>query len=669
MRVVLLALLAVGLIYFYTLAPSVASQGDSGELVVTAWFLGVNHPPGYPLYTILAHLFTILPWGTVAWRVNLFSAITQLTTLGVFFLIFRKLGGNLWAALGGLFGLALSYTFWLYALVAEVFPLNNLFAAILIYLTLDFGAGKKKLTGKQLFILALVAGLAVFHHQTIVLIFPAVGYYLFPGVRGFFKGWRKDFKKKSAILAACSLAFIVGALPYSLYFWRNWAGPVPGTWTYPADLKGVWSLMIRQNYGTFAITAGVDPALVKLSDKISQVTTFARLVWDDFLPFGIALALAGWMYFAKVQRRVAIFIFIGFFFAGVAFLSYANFDFKDASGTGFEVLERFYLLPELFIGLAIGAGFIFLQNLFQKRMRLSLILVLTVVCYTSLLFISHFKEVNQRDNYLAYNLGKDLLTGLPAGAIYQVNGDLDAFVTAYVRYVDNYQPGVELLTQNQALPDNQFKYLKSVRPDLNWSLPRTASFAGVIDLNFGKANFAANLTVPKLSETYTSSLSGFLVQVKKNDNFESLASWQDRTGGLISSYRLPRQLAEGKPITTGDYSIIKQYISMLQLNGHNCALNQNFDCAERYYLLAGELDPLQVDSIYLLADLYRHENKCSEAETEYLKGIALNNQAPALYQGLVDLSAECWPDSDKARQYQKKLEQENGQSGPDLHSL
>ena len=62
-------------VYFYTLAPTVVG-GDSGELITAAHTLGVVHPPGYPLYTVLTKLFTLLPFGEIAWRVNLLSAVS-----------------------------------------------------------------------------------------------------------------------------------------------------------------------------------------------------------------------------------------------------------------------------------------------------------------------------------------------------------------------------------------------------------------------------------------------------------------------------------------------------------------------------------------------------------------------------------------------------------------
>ena len=81
------------IVYILTLSRSVYF-GDSGELIAAAYTLGIAHPPGYPLYTMLAHLFTYLPFGTLAFRVNLFSAVTSSLTVVVIYFICLKLTSN-----------------------------------------------------------------------------------------------------------------------------------------------------------------------------------------------------------------------------------------------------------------------------------------------------------------------------------------------------------------------------------------------------------------------------------------------------------------------------------------------------------------------------------------------------------------------------------------------
>src|SRR5213083_1127196 len=62
------------LLYTLTLAPTVTLV-DSGELILAAWGTGVAHPPGFPLWVMLAHLASLLPFGNVAVRINFSSAL------------------------------------------------------------------------------------------------------------------------------------------------------------------------------------------------------------------------------------------------------------------------------------------------------------------------------------------------------------------------------------------------------------------------------------------------------------------------------------------------------------------------------------------------------------------------------------------------------------------
>src|SRR5690348_4479632 len=61
-------------VYSWTLAPTVTPT-DSGELSLAAYGLGVAHPPGVPLWVMLAHLASLVPVGKVAVRINSSSAV------------------------------------------------------------------------------------------------------------------------------------------------------------------------------------------------------------------------------------------------------------------------------------------------------------------------------------------------------------------------------------------------------------------------------------------------------------------------------------------------------------------------------------------------------------------------------------------------------------------
>src|SRR3989454_1661881 len=120
-------------LYFLTAARDIV-VGDSPELITAAVTLGVAHAPGYPLFTMLGHLFSLVPFGSIPFRVNLLSVTCDAVTIGVvYFSAFRLTRSQLAAAVAALL-LAVDPIFWEWSLAAEVFPLNNLLAAVLILL-------------------------------------------------------------------------------------------------------------------------------------------------------------------------------------------------------------------------------------------------------------------------------------------------------------------------------------------------------------------------------------------------------------------------------------------------------------------------------------------------------------------------------------------------------
>src|SRR5579864_4567686 len=117
--------LLAGALYFLTAARDIV-VGDSPELITAAATLGVAHPPGYPLFTMLGHLFTLLPFGSIPFRVNLLSVTCDAFTVGVVYLIGWRFTKSQLAAATAALLLAVTRIFWEWSLAAEVFPLNNL---------------------------------------------------------------------------------------------------------------------------------------------------------------------------------------------------------------------------------------------------------------------------------------------------------------------------------------------------------------------------------------------------------------------------------------------------------------------------------------------------------------------------------------------------------------
>ncbi len=115
----LIGVLALAL-YVRTLAPDIL-YSDSAEFQTLAYTLGTTHSTGYPIYLLFARLVGFLPIASPAWRVNLVSALCAAWTVGGVYLLIRYFTPNRSAAALGSVALALSYTFWSQAIIAEVY--------------------------------------------------------------------------------------------------------------------------------------------------------------------------------------------------------------------------------------------------------------------------------------------------------------------------------------------------------------------------------------------------------------------------------------------------------------------------------------------------------------------------------------------------------------------
>ncbi len=137
--------LAVLAIYVITLAPTTQFR-DASEYIAAAKVLGIPHPPGNPLFVLLAHVWGLVPWASgYALRINLFAAATSALASGFLFLVAeRYLHGmvtsprwiRLASAAGGVLVGATSFTVWHQSVANEkVYTLSLLSIALVLWLT------------------------------------------------------------------------------------------------------------------------------------------------------------------------------------------------------------------------------------------------------------------------------------------------------------------------------------------------------------------------------------------------------------------------------------------------------------------------------------------------------------------------------------------------------
>lgn len=172
---------ALGPVYLLTMSHAVGAA-DTFEFQVVTPQLGIVHPTGYPLYLLLGKLFTWLPLGSLAWRLNFASVLYALAAMGLFYALLMRWGSRPWPAILGAVVTGLTLTFWSQAIVAEVYALHALIIMAALYLMAviggwridGFNARGQRRTGRphHLYLLALLLGLGLANHITTVFLVP-----------------------------------------------------------------------------------------------------------------------------------------------------------------------------------------------------------------------------------------------------------------------------------------------------------------------------------------------------------------------------------------------------------------------------------------------------------------------------------------------------------------
>ena len=171
--------LITSVLYLRTLAPTVG-EADTFEFQVNAIRLGISHGSGYPLYLILAKLFSLLPIpGTAAFRINLSSAAFGVAAALMAYAVARALGASRPAAWIAGLSLAASTGLWSRAVEAEVYTLHVALAGLLLFLALrPLESNWEVVIGNWAFgtwdLLFFTLGLSLTNHLTTILLAPAI---------------------------------------------------------------------------------------------------------------------------------------------------------------------------------------------------------------------------------------------------------------------------------------------------------------------------------------------------------------------------------------------------------------------------------------------------------------------------------------------------------------
>jgi hypothetical protein len=283
--------------------------------------LGISHPAGFPAYNLIAKAITFLPLGSIAFRVNLFSALLACMTLVALYLSAIEIikicfpESSSEARIGpALFPpalLAFSSPFWFNSLVAEVYTLHSFFTVLTIYLLLLW---KSKNDSRFLFLAAFCFGLSAGNHGT-------VAFYL-PAILVLFFVWEKKHKVKN--LGITTLFFLIG---FSIYLYlpiRSLAEPIID-WGNPETFQNFFDQVTDRRHadlhfsklGEYSENGGSREVPGFWIEAISVVSkagfVFWRLTEDlarQFTWLMVVGFLGGSVLCAKKNRPLFIFLFL-----------------------------------------------------------------------------------------------------------------------------------------------------------------------------------------------------------------------------------------------------------------------------------------------------------------------------------------------------------------------
>jgi Protein O-mannosyl-transferase TMEM260-like len=467
--------LAVGLLcaFLATIAPGLtwANDGvDGGDLITAAATGGVAHPTGYPTYLVIAKVFQLIPWGSLALRTNLLSALASMAAALTLSAIVREASrqiGQTASVLGGAvagvsYGLA--PLVWSQSVISEVYTLHCFFVALLVYLCITM----KSRSAAKVFGIGLTMGIAAGNHVSSLLVAPAVmavisfGHDERAAAQGSsFRNWRWDTR---AFAIAC-LGTVGGLLIYWILPIRAAAHP-PIDWGAPTTLPRLAWLVSGQLY---------QRNLVQFSPGIlsTHVRSWAVLtVWQTGV-VGLALALLGLIVFFKSSRVHLLALWMAFVFSAFA----VQYTARDS---------YVYLLP-LCVALSIGIGLAIaeLTRLVSPHFPPAAWLIgFVALVYFIALGISRWQQVDASRDYRAELYGQGILAGAPPSAIIFAEGDQAVFTLWYFHYALKMRPDVAVVA-NSLLPFDWYREnLRFTYPDL--SLPAKASgiwIAGIRDAN------------------------------------------------------------------------------------------------------------------------------------------------------------------------------------------
>uniref|UniRef100_A0A8C6QBW7 Transmembrane protein 260 n=1 Tax=Nannospalax galili TaxID=1026970 RepID=A0A8C6QBW7_NANGA len=484
---------AVAAVFTLTLPPSVPG-GDSGKVLRPP--SSVAHPPGYPLFTLVAKLaITLFPFGSVAYRVNLLCGLFGAVAASfLFFTVFRLSGSHAGGILAaGVF--SFSRLTWQWSIAAEVFSLNNLFVGLLMALTVHFEeAATAKERSKIAHIGAFCCGLSLCNQHTVVVyVLCIVPWILFR--------FLKEKELSLGSLLKLVLAFSAGLLPYVYLPISSYLSHARWTWGDQTTLRGFLTHFLREEYGTFSL------AKSEIGSSMSEILLSQITNMKTELSFNIQ-ALAIWANICLVirdkQHSSLVWLFTGMVCVYSFFFAWrANLDISKPLFMG--VVERFWMQSNAVVAVLAGVGLAALvseTNRVLNSKGIQCLEWLSATLFVVFQIYSNYSICDQRTNNVIDKFARNLLDSMPHDAIILLRGDLPGNSLRYMHYCEGLRPDISLVDQEMMTYEWYLPKMARHLPGVHFPGDRWNPVEGVLPSGMVTFNLYHFLETNKQRETF-----------------------------------------------------------------------------------------------------------------------------------------------------------------------
>ena len=440
----LISTVTVLIVYNFTLAPSVI-QIDSGELASVQKLLGIAHPTGYPLFTMLGYFFLQLPiFSSDIFQANFLAAIYCSISVGLFskflFEIFLISKVNSLPEttikliiISSSIVLGLSTTFWFQSTSVEVYSLHLVLIISTLFL---FVKAFRNDDAKFWYLFAYFFGISLSNHMTSILIIPAAVYLYF----------KKNSFNKNSFLFGARLALItsISAMIVYLYLPIRAMQELILNWGNPIDFERFWRHFTGAQYQVWIFSS--------LEASKKQLSYFIQNLTNEFFSIIYLPIIFGIVSLFKISKTVLFFTLLLTF---STILYSINYDIVD--------IDSYFLLTYISFIVFFFFGIIRILA-FSKNPTINVILMtIILIIFPALQLTMNHDKVDQSDNFIFEDYTKASLNSLPANSIlFSYQWDYLISPSYYFQYVENYRRDVTIVDKELLRRSWYFDQLNNV---------------------------------------------------------------------------------------------------------------------------------------------------------------------------------------------------------------